>query len=283
VVDLLENITLVSHHLFLPRDQPYDYALLTGRLRGYGAVRDKITRLLAGGEVVRVKKGLYVPGRAVALREVDPLVLSGMVSGPSCVSFKKALELHGLIPERVVEITCATTQRRREFVTPVGRFTYMPVPLAVFSAEVERREAAGGHFFLATRERALCDCAGRHSGLQRLTDVEPWLRENLRITSESLALLNPETVTGLAQLYRRRPVTLLARWLAKRNPGSPSAPGSTGDRYPTAPCRRNGGAHAFHAHPASGAALRFALAHGGEAARGAVPEVAKPGEGPGLV
>ena len=134
------------------------------------------------------------------------------------------LELHGLIPERVVEITCATTQRRREFETPVGRFTYLPVPLAVFSAEVERREAAGGHYFLATPERALSDYAGRDPGLQRLSDVEPWLRENLRITSGSLARLNTTTMTELAQLYRRRPVTLLARWLAKRIPGSPSAP-----------------------------------------------------------
>ncbi len=205
-------------HLPLPRDQPYDYALLTDRLHGYGAVRDKITRLLASGEVVRVKKGLYVPGGAVALRQVDPLVLSGMVSGPSCVSFEKALELHGLIPERVVEITCATTQRRREFLTPVGRFSYRPVPLTVFGAGVERREAAGGHYFLATPERALCDCAGRHSGLQRLTDVEPWLRENLRITSEPLGLLNPASITELSQLYRRHPVTLLARWLAKIAP-----------------------------------------------------------------
>ncbi len=200
----------------IPRDQPFDYVLLTDRLRGYGAVRDRISRLLARGEVVRVKKGLYVPGRAVAVQEVDPLVLSGMVYGPSCVSFETALARHGLIPERVAEITCATTQRRREFATPAGRFSYHPVPRAVFGAEVERMEAPGGHFFLATPERALSDCAARQGGFGRQEDIGPWLEENLRVEPDWLDRLNVETIRELALRYRRRAAVLLWRWLERR-------------------------------------------------------------------
>lgn len=199
----------------LPRDEPFDYVLLTDRLRGYGAVRDKISRLLADGEITRVKKGLYVPAGRLARGAVDPLVLSGLVSGPSCVSFEKALEIHGLIPERVMEITCATLGRHREFDTPAGRFSYHPVPGAVFSAETERREAAGGHYFLATAERALCDCAVRPGGPLRHSDVEPWLLENLRIDREALDAMNAETIAALSLLYRRRPVAVLARWFGR--------------------------------------------------------------------
>jgi hypothetical protein len=206
----------VSALAILPRDQPFDYVLLTDRLRGYGAVRDRITRLMKRGEVVRVKKGLYVPGRAVGVGEVDPLVLSGMVYGPSCVSFETALAAHGLIPERVREITCATTQRRREFVTPAGRFSYFPVTRAVYGAEVERLEGPGGHYFLATAERALCDCAARQGGFRRLEEIGPWLEESLRLEPEALDGLNITTVRELARLYRRRAVALLARWLERR-------------------------------------------------------------------
>lgn len=197
----------------IPIDGPFDYVLLTHRLRRYGAVRDKITRLLARGEVVRVKKGLYVPGPGRGRREVEPLVLSGMISGPSCVSFEKALEWHGLIPERVVEITCATTQRRREFETPVGRFSYQPVPLAVFGCEVERVEGAGGHFFLATPERALADLAGRESGLKRHGDVEAWCFQDVRLSEEAVEQLDSGLMRELAGIYRRKGVSLLARWL----------------------------------------------------------------------
>lgn len=212
-----------SASLDLPRNQPFDYVLLSDRLRNYAATRDKIGRLLAQGEVIRVKKGLYVPGGSLAIHPVDPLVLSGLVSGPSCVSFEKALELHGLIPERVEEITCATTRRKREFNTPAGRFSYHPVPLAVFAAETERVEAAGGHYFLATAERALCDCAARAPGLEKMTDIKPWLHEDLRLTDALPGSLDSEIMEALAGIYHRRAVTLLARWL-KREKSEASAP-----------------------------------------------------------
>ena len=132
------------------------------------------------------------------------------------MSFETALARHGLIPERVAEITCATTQRRREFATPAGRFSYHPVPQAVFGAELERVEAPGGHYFLATPERALCDCAARQGGFGRQEDIGPWLEESLRIEEETLDRLDVETVRDLAALYRRRAVMLLARWLERR-------------------------------------------------------------------
>ncbi len=56
-----------------------------------------------------VKKGLYIPGaRPGEELKVDPLVLSGLISGPSYVSLETALSTYGLIPERVEEITCIT-------------------------------------------------------------------------------------------------------------------------------------------------------------------------------
>ena len=82
------------------------------RLAGFRAPRNKLRRLCLDGEVVRVRKGLYVapsfPGRVPA---VDHLVLASLVYGPSYVSLETALAWHGLIPERVEEITSVTCKR----------------------------------------------------------------------------------------------------------------------------------------------------------------------------
>lgn len=207
----------MAYSASIPRDQPFDYALLVDRLRDYATPRDKITRMMRLGEIVRVKKGLYVPGYAIASKEVDPLVLSGLVYGPSYVSFEKALEIHGLIPEHVSEITCATTKRLKTFETPAGRFTYRPVPRAAFPLGVETREANGGHFWLATPEKALCDRIALAPGVSRQSDVPAWLFEDLRVEESSLTNLSLEEVETIARHYRRQPVAILARWLARRS------------------------------------------------------------------
>ncbi|MFN0077600.1 MAG: hypothetical protein ACKVY0_14105 [Prosthecobacter sp.] len=199
----------------IPRDHPFDYVLLSDRLRDYASPRDKITRMLASGEIVRVKKGLYVPGPPLALRGVDPLVLAGLVFGPSYVSLEKALELHGLIPERVAEITCATTKRHKVFDTPVGRFSYHSVPKPAFPLGLELREAAGGHYFLATAEKALCDRVAQAAGISNQEHIAGLLLKDLRIDAGALRRLALDQVDAIAAAYRWRPVVLLARWLAR--------------------------------------------------------------------
>ena len=70
----------------LPLDHPFDYQLAMDRLGRFRAPRNKLRRLCLDGEVVRVRKGLYVapsfPGRVPS---VDPLVLASLVYGrPTC-------------------------------------------------------------------------------------------------------------------------------------------------------------------------------------------------------
>src|SRR5450830_1140149 len=64
-----------------------------------------------------------------------PLV-ANVLFGPSYVSLDFALSWHALIPEGVVEVSSVTPRRTREFVTPVGRFSYTHLPLAVYGMGV---------------------------------------------------------------------------------------------------------------------------------------------------
>ncbi|MEI6351108.1 MAG: hypothetical protein WCP06_08375 [Verrucomicrobiota bacterium] len=196
----------------LPWDIPFDYQLVMDRLADYAAPRDKLRRLCAQGEIGRVKKGLYTPleeGRSI----IDPLVLSGLVYGPSYVSRETALAIHGLIPERVEEITCMTSLKEKRFRTLAGRFSYRVMPKAAFAIGVGLAEARGGTYLLACPEKALCDRVGMVRGLTGIAEVEALLVEDLRIDSGAFAGMDTALVRQIANVYGRRNVRILADWL----------------------------------------------------------------------
>ncbi len=66
-----------------------------------------------------VRRGLYV---AIAPDTPRPesFLLANHVYGPSYVSMDSALSFYGMIPERVYEISSATTKTSRQFRTPAG-------------------------------------------------------------------------------------------------------------------------------------------------------------------
>ena len=199
-----------------PVTHPFDYQLAMDRLAGYRAPRNKLRNLCLSGEVVRIRKGLYLaptfPGRPP---EVDPLVLAPLIYGPSYVSLETALAWHGLIPERVYEITSVTSKRAKLFQTPVGRFSYRPVNESVYSYGVGLQSAAGGAFFLAEPEKALCDRIAGVRGLRAQRDVPALLEDDLRVDMDAVAGMRLPLVREIARRYRRQNVTAFLRWLER--------------------------------------------------------------------
>jgi len=205
--------------LLLPTDVPFDYQLLMNRLEGkFRAPRNKIQSLCSNGEIIRVKKGLYVPGFPPGEQStVDPLVLSGLIYGPSYVSLETALAYHGLISERVDEITCMTSKRAKLFRTPLGRFSYTPINEQAFPIGLRLESGKGGSWYLAEPEKALCDRIAQVRGLQAIRNLPPLLRDDLRIDPEGLAGLRLPFVLEIASRYRRKNVTAFARWFERQH------------------------------------------------------------------
>ena len=85
--------------------EEFDYPALMAALRGFANPHAKITSLLDKGEIVRVKKGLYVFGEHYRLRPYSRELLANLAYGPSFISLDYALARHGLIPERVEALT----------------------------------------------------------------------------------------------------------------------------------------------------------------------------------
>ena len=101
-----------------------DYQFIVSALKEYARPRDKISTWLKSGELVRVKKGLYIFGKTVALQPYSKEVLANLIYGPSAISLTYALGYYGLIPEKVSTITNITTNRIKSFTTCVGTFQY---------------------------------------------------------------------------------------------------------------------------------------------------------------
>ena len=200
----------------LPHDHPFDYQLAMDRLASYRAPRNKLRNLRLGGDVVRVRKGLYVaptfPDRPPA---VDPLVLAPLIYGPSYVSLETALSWYGLIPERVDEITSVTCKRAKLFRTPLGRFSYLPVNEVAYSYGVGLQSAAGGSFFLAEPEKALCDRIVRVREVRAPRDIPALLEDDLRVDLDAVVRMRVSAVRQVARRYRRQSVNAFLAWLER--------------------------------------------------------------------
>ncbi len=198
--------------------EEFDYQVLMTCLNAYSRPRDKITDLMRKGQIIRVKKGLYIFGQEYRKRPYSREILANLIYGPSYISLEYALSYHGLIPERVESLTSVTTGRSRTFTTPVGLFTYRMIPMPAFQTGMTRIELDdGGAFLIATPEKALIDkiFIDRGADMRTLKGLEEYLFENLRIDPDLLGRLDIGQAFEIVERYRSSKLRGLSNLLRK--------------------------------------------------------------------
>jgi hypothetical protein len=197
--------------------EEFDYQALMAALSDYANPRDKVTVLLRRGDIIRVKKGLYVFGDELRRRPYSRELLANLVHGPSFVSLDSALSFYGLIPERIDVLTSVTTKRPKTFNTPVGAFIYRQSPKIAFHIGMDRVEKSDLAFLIATPERALADKVrdDRGHALSNQQDAARYLFEDLRIDTADFEQLDPNHLETLAEGLRSRKISICARLLRK--------------------------------------------------------------------
>ncbi len=75
---------------------------------------------MAGGELLRIRRGLYCVAPHLLPNKVNPLTLAHRIHEPSYISLEMAMSYHGMIPEAVCTITSVSQVRSRELATPFG-------------------------------------------------------------------------------------------------------------------------------------------------------------------
>lgn len=203
--------------------EEFDYQTLLDSVHGYAQPRMKISGMLAKGDIVRVKKGLYILGESLRRRPFCRELLANLIYGPSYVSLEYALHYHGLTPERVETLTSVTCGRSRTFDSPVGTFSYRMIPMEAFRTGMDRVELDDGRSFLiAIPEKALADriVADRGAGISTQKELHEYLLADLRIDPANLRGLDPTRLTEIARHYSSRRVKLLADLITRLSKGA---------------------------------------------------------------
>ena len=190
----------------------FDYQLLMYYLKDVAYPRAKIGRLLKNGDILRVKKGLYVFGEKWRKGSLSQEIAANLIYGPSCISFEYALFRYGMIADRAVTVTSLAIGRAREFETPIGTFRYRSIDKSKFSIGIDYREIEGeGGFFIASREKALADVVSRIKKSLSLSELRFYLLEEMRIDEESLRSLDKQKTEEIGAIYRSSLVGMLAK------------------------------------------------------------------------
>lgn len=198
--------------------EEFDYQTLMALLSAYSNPAMKVSALIKAGDIVRVKKGLYVFGESHRRRPYSMELLANLIYGPSMVSSDYMLAHYGLIPEAVYALTSTTFKRPKTFNTPLGVFIYKQAPAGYYPAGMRRLEFNGGAFLAASPERALADKIREDSGniLNSQKEAERYLFEDLRLDEEGFFSMDAALLDDCARLARSRKVRFCAAVLKKK-------------------------------------------------------------------
>ena len=137
---------------------PLRTANLYASLANYNSPKDKISYMEKKGELIRIKKGLYVCSAKIHGLLLSRELIANHLYGPSYVSLESALSFYGIIPERTEILRSVTFKRSKKFQTPLGLFEYQRIPKQVYAIGFKQEFAGKDYAYLiATPEKALCD------------------------------------------------------------------------------------------------------------------------------
>lgn len=196
---------------------PIAHHVLMEALGEYRRPNDKISELIKSGELLALRRGLYVPGPEMDLPYPDLFVIANNLRGPSYISMESALSYWGLIPERTYEVSSVTLKTSKLYRTPIGRFSYQYVASPYYSfglqsVQLKEQQTA----IIASREKALCDKIILTTGvfLRSIRQTKDFLIEDLRIDEENLLNLDITVMkTWLDDAPKRSSITMLIKTL----------------------------------------------------------------------
>lgn len=189
-----------------------DYLTITHDLGTYASPRSKLTRILRSGELMHIKRGLFIESGDT---EWSAKSLAGMIYGPSYISFEYALSYYGLIPERAETITSAIYNKNKNkfFHTPAGEFYYYYIPAAAYPYGIRMDLENNQGFLIASKEKALCDILYKARNITSSDALKDLLFEDYRMQPEEILKMDGEALIFLAGLYRRRIFSIFIDWL----------------------------------------------------------------------
>lgn len=176
----------------------------------------KVRELEKAGEIIRLKRGLYVVSPNISGKRVSTELIANHLYGPSYVSMQTALRYYGLIPEAVYVTQSLTVKHSRMFKNTFGRFQYIYCHPDYFSIGLAQIREDGYNFVIASPEKALCDLIVNTAGLNLRYKKEllEWLEEDIRLDMDVFSQMNPDIIHQCAAIGKKKhTLNMLAKLL----------------------------------------------------------------------
>lgn len=181
---------------------PFDLATLDSVYPNNKAIAAKAARLETAGDIIRLKRGLYVISPSISGELINEYLVANHLYGPSYVTMHSALSYYGLIPESVNTIISMTTELSKRYINKIGNFSYIRCNYDYFSIGVVTSSLGNTNFLLASPEKSLCDLMiyTRGLNLRYISEIRRFLEEDIRFDMSELSNFNLE----LMKEIRRR-------------------------------------------------------------------------------
>ena len=185
---------------------PINYTLLESLFSEYASPRNKVAALEKSGDLVRLKRGLYVVSPKVSGKILSTELIANHIYGPSYLSMESALRYYGLIPESVYAVKSMTLKRSRDFENEVGRFNYIYSPKEYYPIGIHQATNRDYTFLIASPEKALCDLIAYtpNLNLRFIKSMQEFLEEDLRFDMEEFYKMDVQIFKACAELSKKK-------------------------------------------------------------------------------
>ncbi len=182
---------------------PVSSGLIAASLQGYTNPDAKIERMAKNGELIRLRRGLYMD---TASGPVNAFLAANYILAPSYVSALSALWFYGIIPEYVYDTISMTTKRAVSFNNELGKFTYVSCPENYFSIGITKATLNGSTFLVAGKEKALSDLIlmTPNLNLRYRKEIIVWLEDEMRMDMDILSKMNLDILEQCAETGRKK-------------------------------------------------------------------------------
>jgi len=166
-------------------------------------IRVQISRWRKSGKLIQLKRGVYLLAQRYRKIDVYTPYIASLLKKPSYISLEKALEFHGLIPEKITVYTSVTTKRPAKFISKAGVFDYRHIKKSLFwgyeSVSMNKQTA-----FAAFPEKALLDLI-----YLKKTGVSLAYLEELRL--QNTEKINLDKLSEFARRFKKPRVLAAAK------------------------------------------------------------------------
>jgi len=182
-----------------------------------GTIRTALYRWMKSGQIIQLKKGVYMTGRFYELHRGDasfaPMV-SAILIPQSYLSLEYVLQQHAILTEITYPVSAVTTKQTRVFENRLGTFTYRHIKEDLYTG-FTFSDYMGVPYARATAAKALFDYLYLRPWRNREGPVSDDLAEALRLNLKDFSEEDRLAFAAFVEMSKSRKMDRILKNLRK--------------------------------------------------------------------